>query len=80
MDKIEKALQKFSAWERAIVKQLLEKLQVGSIANLNIKKLKGREDIFRVRKGDIRIIYRLDKKIGIFILAVERRKEDTYKL
>ncbi|MBI2121502.1 MAG: type II toxin-antitoxin system RelE/ParE family toxin [Candidatus Sungbacteria bacterium] len=80
MDKIEKALQKFSAWERVVVKQLLEKLQSGSIASLNIKKLKGREDIFRVRKGDIRIIYRLDKKMGIFVLAIERRKENTYKL
>ena len=44
----------------------------------NIKKLKGREDIFRVRKGNLRIIYRIEKE-EIFILTVERRSEKTYR-
>lgn len=47
--------------------------------NLDIKKLKGHQNIFRVRKGKIRIIFTKDKK-EILIFSIERRREDTYKL
>ena len=78
MDKIEKALSRLSAKEREWVKGVLEKLSVGQAGGLDIKKLKGREDIFRARKGDIRIIYRMRQK-KILILAIERRSERTYR-
>lgn len=78
MDKIDKALQKFSAKERKQIKQVLNRLYSKRFQGLDIKKLKAREDIFRVRKGDLRIIYRLDND-DIFILAIDRRREDTYK-
>ena len=79
MDKIEKALQKLTQKERGRVKDILKRLFSGNVRGLDIKKLKGREDIFRVRKSDIRIIYQvtLDKKI--VILTIERRHEDTYR-
>ena len=51
----------------------------GETGGLGHKKLKGRDDIFRVRKGSLRIIYRTDAKGKIFVLAIERRREDTYK-
>ena len=79
MDKIQKALQKFTQKERALIQSLLEKLDSGNTKGLDIKKLKGRNDIFRVRKGNMRIIYRLDGKGKISVLAIERRREDTYK-
>lgn len=78
MDKIEKALVKLTEKERRRMKQVLVRLERGDVGGLNIKKLKGRNDIFRVRKGDIRIIYRFSGK-AIFIMAIERRREDTYK-
>lgn len=46
--------------------------------SLDIKKLRGHENIFRVRKGNIRIIFVKDKK-DISILTIERRRENTYK-
>jgi mRNA-degrading endonuclease RelE of RelBE toxin-antitoxin system len=64
MDRTEKALAK-----------LFSKKQADS---LDIKKLKGRDDIFRVRKGDIRIMYRFEKE-KIFLLSIERRNDNTYK-
>lgn len=76
MDQIEKALAKLTPKEQAWVEQILQKLVVGDVKGLSIKKLKGREDIFRVRKGDVRIIYRA-VKAEIFILAIERRGEAT---
>ena len=77
MDKIEKALLRLNKKERKQIKQILTKLNSGNCAGLGVKKLKGRNDIFRVRKGNFRIIYRLEGR-EIFILAVERRREDTY--
>jgi len=78
MDKITKALQKLNSKEREIVKSILVKIINNDFDNLDTKKLKGHEDIYRVRKGKIRIIYRLDKNKKIFILTIERRSDKTY--
>ncbi|MFH1956289.1 MAG: type II toxin-antitoxin system RelE/ParE family toxin [Patescibacteria group bacterium] len=78
MDKISKALNRLSSHEKEIAKFFLDKILKNDFDNLDIKKLKGCEDIFRVRKGKIRIIYRIDKG-KIFILAIERRSDKTYK-
>jgi len=47
--------------------------------DLDIKKLKGYHDIFRLRKGDIRIIYQIINK-RVSILNIANRKETTYNL
>lgn len=78
MDKIEKSLQKLTQKEREWVKDILERLSSGKPWGLDIKKLKGREDIYRIRKNDIRIIYRQTANGKIYILTIERRREDTY--
>ncbi len=79
MDKLEKALAKLASKEREQVNAILQEIQAGHFKKLNIKKLKGRDDVFRVRKGNLRIIYRMDG-MAIFVLAIERRNEGTYKL
>mgnify|MGYP001604283462 CR=1 FL=1 len=79
MDKIEKALRKLSVKERETVKNILDKLEKNNLLGFNIQKLKGREDFFRIKKGDIRVIYRKIEAKKIFILAIERRFEKTYK-
>jgi mRNA-degrading endonuclease RelE of RelBE toxin-antitoxin system len=78
MDKISKVLTKLDVKERAIVKNILEKITGNDWLGLDIKKLKDRVDIFRVRKGKLRIIYRLDKDKNVFILTIERRSDNTY--
>ena len=78
MDKIKKALQRLTPKERLVVKEILVVLARQQIGNFDIKKLKGRDDIFRVRKGQIRIIYRVSEKGAISILAIERRSDTTY--
>ena len=59
-------------------KELLLKIESGELAGLDVKKLKGRGDIFRVRRGDLRVIFQR-KNGAVSILAVERRSEGTYK-
>ena len=79
MDKVEKALQKLTAKERGRLKQLFTQLRSENVKGLDVKKLKGREDVFRTRKGDLRVIYRVGEKGEVFVLAIERRSEKTYK-
>jgi len=77
VDKITKALNKFSASERALVKKIVLALKNYQFTGLDLKKLKGHENIFRIRKGKIRIIYRLQGG-QIYLLAVEKRNDNTY--
>ncbi|HHD92410.1 MAG TPA: hypothetical protein ENL06_02170 [Candidatus Portnoybacteria bacterium] len=79
MDKIEKALKKLNKKEKQKIKGILNQISDSNFRNLDFKKLKGRNDIYRVRKGDIRIIFRKAKNNSIKILAIERRNSQTYK-
>jgi len=78
MDKISKVLKKFSSKENKLVKLILEKIKKGDFKDLKIKKLKMQQDIYRIRKGRIRIIYRVKNK-RIILLTVEKRSDNTYK-
>lgn len=78
MDKIQKALNRLSDKEKRILKQILHRLDTNELLGLDIQKLKGQTDIYRLRKGDLRIIY-LQTKSSFEILAIERRSEKTYR-
>jgi mRNA-degrading endonuclease RelE of RelBE toxin-antitoxin system len=80
MDKINKALKKLTAEERETAKAILAKIDQGNFGTLNIKKLKGRQDIYRVRQGRIRIIYKINVDKKIFILTLGRKNDNTYNL
>lgn len=77
MDKIQRALNKLRLKERQAVKVILQKLANRNFSSLDLQKFKGRDDIYRVRKGGIRIICR-SANGQIFILAIERRSDTTY--
>ena len=78
MDKIKKALRKLSPKEKQKFKEILIQINKGDFRGLDLKKLKVRDDIFRVRKGDMRIIFR-KKNDSIMVLTLERRDSKTYK-
>jgi mRNA-degrading endonuclease RelE of RelBE toxin-antitoxin system len=78
MDKIAKALLALSLKEREIIKDILLGIRGNSLAGFDLKKLKGAEDIFRIRKGKIRIIFKKNSDGEISILAIERRSDKTY--
>ena len=50
----------------------------GDVSTLDIKKLKGVDDIYRVRIGNLRIIFKKEPK-DIRILDIGRRDENTYR-
>jgi len=78
MDKIKKALDKLNFGEKQKVKEILLQIDRGNLNNLDTKKLKGRNNVFRVRKGNLRIIFcKINNSIKI--LTIERRGGNTYK-
>lgn len=79
MDKVSKALSKLSDSEKERVRNVLERIRKGELEGLDIKKLKNRKDIFRARKGDLRIVYRVSEAKLVTVLVIERRTEKTYK-
>lgn len=79
MDEIAKALKRLNGKERKLVRIVLGKILLGDFNGLNVKKLKGKKSIFRVRKSSLRIIFRIGKDKSVFILTIERRTEKTYK-
>jgi mRNA-degrading endonuclease RelE of RelBE toxin-antitoxin system len=79
MDKISKALRLLSPREQALLKAILIRIKQGDLKGHDLRKLKGHDDIFRIRKGDIRIIFS-KKEDKIMILAIERRSDNTYDI
>lgn len=77
-DKIQKLLSRLSSKEREIVKLLILRIKLDDVSGLDIKQLKGHTDLFRVRKGRIRIVYRKTPK-DFLIVRIDRRNEKTYK-
>jgi mRNA-degrading endonuclease RelE of RelBE toxin-antitoxin system len=78
MDKISKALKKLKLAERKTVKNIILLIEGGQYLTLDLKKLKGYDNIFRVRHGRWRVIFKVDG-INIKILTLEKRNDNTYK-
>jgi mRNA-degrading endonuclease RelE of RelBE toxin-antitoxin system len=79
MDKITKALKKLTQKEKQKLKQILSKIKTGNFKELDLKKLKAKSSIYRVRFGKLRLIFQNDKNT-IKILTIERRNDNTYNL
>lgn len=76
-DKIKKFLNKLSHAQKIAILELIQLIKQGNISELNPKKLVGHQNIFRIRKGRIRIIYQV-KKSGIELLEIGNRNDNTY--
>ncbi|MBU3968947.1 hypothetical protein KJ991_01905 [Patescibacteria group bacterium] len=78
MDKISKFLKKLSKKEREEISAILEDVLKGTFKNLNIKKLTSYENVFRVRKNNIRVTFVKENAI-IRVISIKRKNEKTYK-
>jgi len=79
MDKINKALIRLSDKQRAQLLQKFELICVGQITGLNIKKMKGHKQLYRLRSGDIRLVYIQELNKKPVIVYIGKRDEQTYK-
>lgn len=79
MGNLDKQLKKLSPKERIEIERLIVRIIGRDLAGLDCKKLKGLGNLFRVRKGKIRIIFELVGSKEPNIISIKRRREDTYR-
>lgn len=77
-DKIKKFLAKLPTKDLVAVRIILAKILANDLKGLNIVQLKGSQDVFRVKKGSLRVIFRTENGKN-FIISIDRRNEKTYK-
>jgi mRNA interferase RelE/StbE len=68
----ERQLRKFPGDVENQIRKVLDLLEKG-VENLDIIKIEGEENIYRLRKGDYRIIYEIDKtfrKLNILEITI----------
>lgn len=79
MDAIDKLLSKLLLKQRAALLSIIGLIQRRNFDNLDLLKLKGRDDTYRVRKGSFRVTFLMKSPDDIRIITVERRSDNTYK-
>ncbi len=77
MDKIRKFLRRLNKTEKIKVLKLLHDISNNSLSKLTVKKLQGLKDLYRIRIGKIRIIFKKTDKKNV-IINIDYRK-DSYK-
>lgn len=78
MERIDKILRALRQNERERVMFCVEKILIGDTSALDIKKLKGQEYFYRVRAGDLRIIF-TKKESEVRIVSIDRKNDNTYQ-
>jgi mRNA-degrading endonuclease RelE of RelBE toxin-antitoxin system len=77
-DKIQKFFAKLSKKELDLIHGIISKIAEDDTGGLQVKKLEGYTNIFRVKRGDFRIIF-IKEGSNSNIISVNRRSEKTYK-
>lgn len=79
VDRLTKSYLRLSAKERAWVLEIYEKVKQGKFEGLDTKALKGQRGAIRVRRGDVRIIFKMMSDGKYAPVFLERRNESTYR-
>ncbi len=77
-DRIGKILKTLPEKQRKQLIAIMELIIAGKFFGMDMKKLKGHPDAYRVRKGDFRMIFTMPRHGDIRIIAIERRTDTTY--
>lgn len=78
MHRVDKFLARLDAERREKVLAIVERLERGAFSGLDLRKLHGSDDVYRVRVGKVRIKFSMDAS-GVRILDISFRSENTYK-
>lgn len=78
-DKITKLLAKLSQKDLKRISETIERIATLRFEGLDIKALKGQAGVYRVRVGNYRVIFSINKSKKTSILSIGRRNEKTYK-
>ncbi|MFI5332535.1 MAG: type II toxin-antitoxin system RelE/ParE family toxin [Candidatus Babeliales bacterium] len=64
---------------RTIIISKIEAL-TSDLTNLDIKKLQGHKDLYRIRAGDYRIVFQVSKNQQLIIVALVAHRKEIYSL
>ena len=79
MNKLDKFLLRLALKERRKVQLIIARLIAFDWVGLDIKKLKGFQNLFRCREGNLRIIFESDDK-NVTLIKIGNRNDNTYNL
>lgn len=79
MDKIDKTLLRIPDRHRRKILTTSKQIRTGKLEGLNLKKLRGSKDLFRVRVGKYRVIIQVRSGNNPVIIDVSKRDDRTYK-
>ncbi len=75
-----KELAKLPAREQKRCLEVLEVLAINPLTELlQIKKLKGAESLYRVRFGDYRLVYEVQRRVLILVVFSVGHRKDIYR-
>lgn len=77
MDKIQKILDKLTKKKRAAILEIWQKIINNNIAHLKPKKLTDFSNYYRIRSGNLRLVYKAENNKNI-VINIDYRK-DVYK-
>lgn len=78
MNELQKAIAKLPKEYRAAFDSLMIRLLARDLLGLNLAKLKGHKDVFRIKQGKLRIIFRMNQE-RLSVLQVGLRSERIYR-
>lgn len=79
MNKIEKLLRKIKKREQQYILLMIRQLKNDYSKVPGVKKILGHQNLFRVRIGNYRIIFKIYKDRSGEIIKLKRRDDNTYK-
>ncbi len=80
MNRVEKFLTRLQKKDSLVAEKIVEKLISKETENFNVKKLKGFQNRYRIRKGKLRIIYSQEENGAIYIIYIYISVTKTKKL
>ncbi len=78
-DKVTKLLAKLSPKDLKRISKTVQQIAKLQLEGLDIKALRGQTGVYRVRVGNYRIIFSINRSKKADILTIDRRNEKTYK-
>lgn len=78
MDKLKKLLLRISEHDRRELQAIIFLIMKNDLTLLSVKKVSGHQNVFRVRSGRYRVIFKKEETMPR-ILDIRLRNENTYK-
>ncbi len=78
MDKLKKLLSRISEHDRRELQAIIFLIMKNDFALLSVKKVSGHQNVFRVRSGRYRVIFK-NEELMPRLLDIRLRNENTYK-